>query len=194
MKNRKFVVAAFLLAAAMLLGVGYAVLTDTLDITGSADINVTDLEKEYEDEILFIAAKAELPAGITDQNDNPNTASINQDNKDKASFSAKSLKYKDDVAVFTFTIQNNSAYDVTVQPKLNATLGNTNPDWFDITSDWNGQSKVIAAGQSATYKLTVKLKENPTSAISGSFLVELVATADNDNISGGQGAGEGQGQ
>ena len=188
MKNRKFVVAAFLLAAAMLLGVGYAVLTDTLDITGSADINVTDLEKEYEADIYFLEECIASNAALGD------TASRNADNIDKASFSAKSLKAQNDTASFTFTIQNDSAHDVTVQPKLNATLGNTNPDWFEITSDWGGQSKVIAAGQSATYKLTVKLKENPTSAISGSFLVELVATADNDNISGGQGAGEGQGQ
>ena len=34
MKNRKRVVVAFLLVAVMLLGVGYATLTDVLEITG----------------------------------------------------------------------------------------------------------------------------------------------------------------
>ena len=169
MKNRKIVVVAFLLIAMLLLGVGYAALTDTLDITGSADVNLTDLEKEYENEIYFSDAVA--------NDGQPNTASVNADNNDKASFSAKSLLHKDETTSFTFTIQNDSQYDVTVTPKLNATLGNTNPTYFEITSDWSGTTKTIPAGQTATYTLTVKLLEDPTSAVSGSFLVELVASA-----------------
>ena len=170
MKNRKIVVVAFLLIAAMLLGVGYAALTDTLDITGSADVNLTDLEKEFEDEIYFSAAVA--------NDGTPNTASVNADNNDKASFSAKSLLHKDETTSFTFTIENKSQYSVDVTPKLNATLGNTNSEYFAISSDWNGATKTIAAGASETYTLTVKLLKDPTAAVSGSFLVELVVTAD----------------
>ena len=85
MKNRKIVIVAFLLIATLLLGIGYAALTDTLDITGSADVNVSDLEKEYEEDIYFSAAVA---------NETGNTASVNSDNNDKASFSAKALVKK----------------------------------------------------------------------------------------------------
>ena len=171
MKNRKVVVIAFLVVAAMLMGIGYAALTDTLDITGSADVNLSDLEKEFEEDIYFSAAVANEGA--------PNTASVNADNNDKASFSAKSLVKKDDKATFTFTINNDSAHEVKVQPKLNATLGNTNPDWFDIESDWDGAEKTIAANSSITYTLTVTLKDDPPEVVTGSFLIELVATADN---------------
>lgn len=172
MKNRKVVVIAFLVIAAMMLGIGYAALTDTLDITGSADVNVSELEKEFEDDIYFSAA-------VANGENTPNTASVNADNKDKASFSAKSLVEKGDTASFTFTIQNDSAHTVSVTPKLNATLGNTNPEYFSIVSDWDGSTKDIAPNGNITYTLTVELLKDPTEAVSGSFLVELVATADN---------------
>ena len=174
MKNRKIVVIAFLVVASLLLGIGYAALTDTLDITGSADVNVSDLEKEYEEDIYFSAAVA---------NETGNTASINGDNNDKASFSAKALVKKDDVATFTFTIQNDSAHTVSVQPKLNAASGNTNPEYFSIVSDWDGATKTIAPNGEITYTLTVTLLKDPTEAVSGSFLIELVATADNATAS-----------
>lgn len=184
MKNRNTIVVLFLLVAAMLLGVGYATLSDTLDITGSADINVSDLEKAYEDDIYFVSASPE-PSTL-------NTASLNPDNKDKASFSAVSLQKKGDKAVFTFVIANESAHDVVVTPKLNATLGNTNPAYFSITSSWNAQSRTIPAmaDGSATpstieYVVTVELLEDPTEAVSGSFLIELVAVADNQVTGGG---------
>ena len=172
MKNRKTVVVAFLLVAVMLLGVGYAALTDTLDITGSADVNISDLEKEFEDDIYFSSAIA-LGDNTT------NTASVNADNNDKASFSAKELVKKDDKAEFVFTIKNDSAHTVSVTPKLNATLGNTNTEYFSIVSDWDGSTKTIAPQSEITYKVTVTLIKDPTSAVSGSFLIELVATADN---------------
>ena len=171
MKNRKIVVVAFLLVAMLLLGVGYAALSDTLDITGSADVNVSELEKQFEEDIYFDSATANGGA--------PDTASVNADNKDKASFSAKSLINEGDSTTFTFVIKNDSAHDVVVTPKLNATMGNTNPEYFSIVSDWNGAAKTIPAGQTMSYTVTITLEQDPTEAVSASFLVELVAVADN---------------
>ena len=176
MKNRKTVIVAFMLCAVMLLGVGYAALTDTLDINGSADVNVSALNAEFEEDVYFSAAVA---------NETGNTASINQDNNDKASFSAKTLKAKGDTVTFTFTITNKSAHDVVITPKLNATQGNTNEEYFKITSDWNGAAKTVAATTDAsnpstiTYTVTIELIKDATDTIYGSFLVELVAVADN---------------
>ena len=97
MKNRKTVVVAFLLCAVMLLGVGYAALTDTLDITGSADVNQSAAEEAFNEDIYFSAAVA---------NETGNTASVNADNNDKASFTAATLKGQGDKVTFTFTIKN----------------------------------------------------------------------------------------
>lgn len=168
MKNRKTVVVAFLLVAVMLLGVGYAALTDVLDITGTADVNQSAAEESFNEDIYFSAAKA---------NEDGNTASVNADNNDKASFTAKTLKGKGDKATFTFTIKNAGDLDVTVTPVLNASLGNTQPEYFAVTSDWAGQTKELASSAEITYTITVELLKTPTETISGSFLVELTATS-----------------
>ena len=169
MKNRNTIVVAFLLAAVMLLGVGYAALSDTLDITGSADVNQSAAEEAFNEDICFTAAVA---------NETGNTASINADNNDKASFTANTLKGKGDKVTFTFTITNAGDVDATVTPKLNATLGNTNPEYFTITSDWSGAATTLAAHSEISYTLTVELIKTPTETISGSFLVELTAVAE----------------
>ena len=176
MKNRRTVVVAFLLCAVMLLGVGYAALSDTLDITGSVDVNQSAAEEAFNEDVYFSAAVANNIAGT----DNPggNTASVNADNNDKASFTIKSMKGKGDKATFTFTITNAGDVDATVTPKLNATLGNTNSEYFSISSDWNGEAKTLAAHSEITYTVTVELLKTPTETISGSFLIELVAVAE----------------
>lgn len=166
MKNRKIVIVAFLLVAMMLLGVGYAALTDVLDITGSADINQSAAEEAFNEDVHFSAAVA---------NQDGNTASVNGDNNDKASFTANTLKGEGDTVTFTFTIVNDGDLDATVTPTLNATTGNTKPDYFSITSDWNGEAKTLEAGGSLTYTVTVELIQTPTETISGSFLIELTA-------------------
>ena len=169
MKNRKIIVVAFLLVSVMLLGIGYAALTDVLDITGSADVNQSAAEEAFNEDIYFSAAVA---------NETGNTASVNADNNDKASFTAKTLKGKGDKATFTFTIKNDGDVAATVTPKLNATLGNTNTEYFTVTSDWNGASKTLTAGGELTYTVTVELIKTPTETIGGSFLVELTAVAE----------------
>ena len=173
MKNRNKVVVAFLLAAVMLLGVGYAALSDTLEINGSADVNQSAAEEAFNEDVYFLSAVAN-GEGTT------NTASVNADNHDKASFTINDFKGAGDVATFTFTIVNVGDVAASITPKLNATLGNTNPEYFNITSDWNGASKVLAAHSEITYTITVELIKIPTDAVTGSFLVELTAVADNN--------------
>lgn len=165
MKNRKTVVVAFLLLAVMLLGVGYAALTDVLDITGSADVNQSAAEEAFNEDIYFSAAVA---------NQTGNTASVNADNNDKASFTANNLKGKGDTATFTFTIKNNGDVDATVTPKISS---NTNATYFGVSSDWAGQTKDLKAGEEITYTVTIELLETPTETISGSCIIELTATS-----------------
>ena len=168
MKNRKGLI-SIMLVAVLLLGIGYAALTDTLDITGSADVNQSAAEEAFNEDIYFSAAVA---------NETGNTASVNADNNDKASFTAKTLKGKGDKVTFTFTIKNDGDVAATVTPKLNATLGNTNPEFFSLTSDWDGGAKVLAAGSEVTYTLTVELLKTPTETVAASFLIELTAVAE----------------
>ena len=168
MKNRRNIIVAFLLCACLIVGVGYAALSDTLDVTGSADVNQSAAEEAFNEDIFFSGAVA---------NEAGNTASVNADNNDKASFTAATLKGKGDKVTFTFTIKNDGDVDAVVTPKLNATLGNTNEEYFSISSDWAGEPRALAAHSQVTYTLTVELLKTPTETISGSFLVELVAVS-----------------
>ena len=168
MKNRKGLISLMLIAV-LLLGIGYAALTDTLDITGSADVNQSAAEEAFNEDIYFSAAVA---------NEAGNTASVNADNNDKASFTAATLKGKGDKVTFTFTIANDGDVEATITPKLNATLGNTNPEFFSLTSDWDGAAKTLAAQSTITYTVTIELLKTPTETVAASFLVELTAVAD----------------
>ena len=170
MRNRKNVIVAFVLVAVMLMAVGYAALTDILDITGSADVNQSAAEEAFNEDIYFVSAAA---------NQEGNTASVNTDNNDKASFTAKTLKGAGDKATFTFVITNDGDVDAEGTPKISS---NTNEAFFKITSDWmvGGVStpKTLAAGSQLSYTVTVELLQTPTETIGGSFVIELTAVGD----------------
>ena len=183
MKKRRTLIVTLMLVAALALGIGYAALTDVLDITGSADVNQSAAEEAFNEDIHFTAAVA---------NEEGNTASVNSDNNDKASFTINTFKGKDDVATFTFTIKNNGDLDATVTPAIAATNGNTNTEYFEVTSNWAGASKTLAAGQEITYTVTVKLLKTPTDTISGEFNIVLTATADNGTTTTAAPAGDEQ--
>ena len=160
----------FLLAAAMMLSVGYAALTDVLDINGTADVDVGAVSKVFDENVYFSAAVANRKEG---EQTTTNTASVNGDNKDKASFTINNLKTVGDSATVTFTIKNNNTdLDADVDPELSET---TKPEYFRIESDWGGEARLIKAGEEETYTVTVTLLKTPQETISGSFFIELTA-------------------
>ena len=169
MKKRRSLIISLLLVAALTLGIGYAALTDVLDINGTADVNQTAAEEAFDVDVYFYEATA---------NDAENVASIVDGDKDMASFTASNLKGAGDKATFTFTINNDGDLATKVTPTL-AADGNNNPEYFTITSDWNAQPKTIAAGGSETHTVTVTLIKTPTETIHGAFHIELTAVADN---------------
>ena len=165
MKNRRNLIVAFLLCACLIVGIGYAALSDTLDITGSADVNKSAAEEAFNEDIYFSDAVA---------NETGNTASVNTDNNDKASFTANTLKGKGDKATFTYTITNDGDLDALVTPRISS---NTNETYFKVYSDWAGQPKTLEAGKTLTYTVTIELLETPTDTISGSCIIELTAVS-----------------
>ena len=168
MKRRRTLITSLLLVAALVLGIGYAALTDVLDINGSATINQSAAEDAFDMDVYFSAAVA---------NEDGNTASVNSNDNDKASFTVNTLKGKGDKATFTFTIKNDGDVDAVVTPVFAAADGNNNPEYFAVSSDWAGQAKTIAAGGSETYEITIELLKTPTETIHGAFHIELTAVA-----------------
>jgi hypothetical protein len=100
MKNRRNIIISFLLCACLIVGVGYAAMTDALDVTGTVDYNMDDA---FDSLIEFTGATA-VHSGTSSVTDD--TASINRDNSDKVSFTVNSVKSANDAAYFYFQITN----------------------------------------------------------------------------------------
>lgn len=148
MKNRKTVVVAFLLVAAMLLGVGYAALTDTLTIDGTIQVGHENAEDAFEKDVYF----SNVTSGTG------YTASINVDSDpDKADFTVDGLNtLGDDGAItITYTVRNDNAFVVY------ANFANTFSDeHFDVSLD-RAQYEIPASG-SVNVTVTVKMVKAPT--------------------------------
>lgn len=175
MKNRRIVLMAFLLCACMIVGVGYAAFSDVMDITGTTELNANEVA---DGNIIFTSATA---------HNNLDTASINENNKDKASFTVKSVVSKDEKATFTFVITNTNqdAYNMSFR----AVPVGTNSDattYYAITSSLsNGATTVngtdtttqipIAAGGTVSVEVAVEMTTTPPDGtlVSANFQIEL---------------------
>ena len=175
MKNRKIVVVAFMLVAALMLGIGYAAITDTLTIIGNAHIDFAQAETNYDAKIYFSASEATSSTGTGSTED---TASHTADD---ATFTANRLAGKDEYSVFTFTIQNDSNVDVKItveETKLSGAENpsNSNSGKFEVTYSYSIDDMVIPSGESMNVIVTVKVIAPITTATSATFGIEYTAT------------------
>lgn len=189
MKNRKSVVVAFLLIAALLLGVGYAALTDTLTIAGQANVGTGEAEKELNEDVYFKRATAKTTTGTSGLAD---TASVLTDN-DRASFTVNSLALGGQIATFEFVVYNESNHEVKLSvPTISVRdliadgvdSETDNDNVFTVTC-WDHEVNLPAASGTtpgeATITVTVQLYEdgiNPENAITGYFDITFTATAE----------------
>jgi len=166
MKKRRSFIIALLLVATLTLGIGYAALSDVLDIQGTAEISAGIAEEAFNQDVYF----SEVSSGTG------YTASINPDNNDKATFTATGFSQVGDKVSVTFTIKNDSEhYAANVTPRL---LQNSNEEYFGISSDWNSTMQTIDAGGTKTITVTVELIKLPTAdegLTTASFNIELSA-------------------
>ena len=175
MKNRRTVVVAFLLVAVLLLGVGYAALTDTLTIIGNAHIDLSAAENTFDSKIYFSDAKATSTTGTG------TTADTASHTPDDATFTANKLAVVDEISVFTFTITNDSNVDAEITVASTKLSGaenpsNSNTEKFEVTYAYPQGTTIAADGGTITVVVTVKVIDPVTSATSATFGIELTAT------------------
>ena len=159
MKKRRTAIIAFLCLACLAIGIGYAAISITLEIAGSANVNTSSSQDDLDAHIEFTSATA---------NSAQDSASIVSTNTNRATFTVNSIDMKDETATFTFVISSTYDKDVTLTP--NVTLANTE-EIFEVTTEWLDDKNVIAATDgvtpgTATITVTVRLKDNPTKAYS----------------------------
>ena len=171
MKNRRNMIVAFLVCACLIVGVGYAALTDTLNINGTATISADAATEEFDEDVYFQSAvnndgtaTVELVEGTGDSEDKADGATITIEN---------TIGVLGDTSVSTFTVMNEANSAVTITVAAN----NTNPN-FRVTADQTTYN--IPAGESIEVVVTVTLlvTVDADTPISGeSFSIGFTATS-----------------
>ena len=177
MKNRKLVVVAFLLIAVLLLGVGYAALTDTLTIIGNAHIDIDVANKTFDEKVYFSHSEATSSTGTG------TTADTASHTPDDATYTANKLAIVGEKSVFTFTITNDSNVEAEISVATTKLSGDVNPSnsnetKFTVEYSYPDGKTIAANGGTIDVVVTVTLKESVTSATSATFGIELTATAE----------------
>ena len=168
MKNRKTVVVAFLLVAVMLLGVGYATLTNTLNITADLKADPSKAGSEFDGDVYFSNKNIDK--------DDTNHASCIIENNDLATITADMFTTANQEVVVTLTITNDSTdFDAVLTPDVS--LDAAHDGIFAASCVWEGtdnlNQKTIPAGGSANLTVTLKLLKTPDEAHQAKFTVDF---------------------
>ena len=179
MKNRKIVVVAFLLISVMLLGVGYAELTDALEINGTVKADTSVSQTDFDDDVYFSNTSV-----VTDSTGNKAASQI-LEGRDSATITANHFTTKNQIVKVKFTINNDSTdFNAVVTPGVAIETGNVSVDngeadhdpIFTVSWAWNEEGTdvaeaTIAAGQSKDLWVTIVLNETPIEEHEASFTV-----------------------
>jgi hypothetical protein len=184
MRNRKTVIVAFMVAAVLLMAVGFAALTDTLTIIGNAHVDMATAENTFDEKIYFSEATAVSSTGTGSTAD---TASYTPDD---ATFTVNKLAVVGQQSIFKFIIENDSNVDAAITvpaTKLSGADNNTNsnPTYFEIEYTYatfeddgtaNSENMVIPSQGYMEITVVVTIIKPVTSATSAMFSIEYTAT------------------
>ena len=196
MKNKRNVLIAFILICCLCLSIGYAALTDTLYVTGKADVTVlgneddpnthnTPFEQKFADEIYWSAAVPE------ESGEGKVTATIGPDEqdeeKDKVTITVPAgiLTHEGDSTVVYATIKNDSDYNAEITwtnptGNITGTAADGKAGTYSVSYEWNvsGFNGVIAEdGGTSVVKITIKLVNAPLADDTCSFSLTFTANA-----------------
>lgn len=147
MHKKKTFVGVFLMLAILVLGVGYAAISNiTLNITGSATASPDDknFSVKFNDTAITVSDANKVTAKKTDD--------LN------ATLEVTGLTAKGDTATATYTIENASA-DLSAS-LASPVITNSNTEYFKVTTDL-ADATVITHGKTTTVTVTVELIKTP---------------------------------
>ena len=166
MKNRKTILVAFVLVACLLVGVGYAALSTTLRIDGTAAISAEAVD--FTQDVVFQSASSD--------NEAFGTAAVNGDQQ-SATFTVTGMTRKDDAVHLTYTILNNSAHNVNLSVSVAPTTTAQNSK-FTVTQSMAAGNHLVTAGSTIDVVVTVKLNEDAVAAVDPvSYVIEYTAVS-----------------
>ena len=155
---------ASIVVAILLLAVGFAAVSTTLIINGSAKIG------ENADDFSVIFTAATLDG--TDV-----YANVIDNTKKTITFETSGLKTLNQTSVLNYEVTNNSAnYDAEVQVNCKV-KDNTTAKYTSIKNELEGNATVIKAKESVNGTLTVTLNKTATEEVKENYVCELIFNA-----------------
>lgn len=177
MKNRKKIIVAFILVACMLVGVGYAVVTDTFKVTGNIKVSQEGAEDVFNQNIRFVGiVKESGQPPVSDVLASENlgyTASCNVPT-DEASFHVTGIKAPGETKSVTFRIQNFGDVDATLNFTVDPQFDNSA---FSVTHDLTNGFK-LEKNKYVDITFTVEILNSVTEATEGQFVFSFTASSD----------------
>ena len=151
MKKRRTLIISLLLVAALCLGIGYAAVTDTLTINGSASLDGSELVEEFDGDVYF-SAYPEASGKLTE-------STLSAD-KDTATFAVEGLNQIGETVVLNYTIKNE--YKNPVWVSLSGDPANASNQYIAITHDFPAEAQELASGATIDVQVTVTVIEAST--------------------------------
>ena len=150
-----------MLIAVMVVGIGFAAYSTTLTINGTTAVSAEALD--FTEDVQFVS--------VTSSNEAFGRATTNGQT---ATFTVDGMTAYNDRVQFTYTIMNNSTYDVNIEITTHPTPAS--PSKCTVTTALSANT--IPAGESITATVTVVLNEKVTEAIDPiNWTIEYTATS-----------------
>lgn len=162
MKKSKIIIAAFLVCSCLVIGVGYATLSKTLTVNGSAAASA----KADNFTVVFSEAKNESNCTVTGEG----TETVG------LTVTAGALTTKDDTASATLVVKNTSSELKAAIPAF--TVNAADSEYFEVTVANPSTAPTLDPNGTTEITVTVKLKKTPSTDVAAfSFTVTANATA-----------------
>lgn len=195
MKNRKVIVTAFLLIAVMILGVGYAAVSDTLNFDGDATISDGQVQHEFDVDVKITGVSEDnatwvdyAPSTIEIDRANDLIVNIIDDTADNVQDSAKfqifNLTDAGEQQVIWFRVENGSSHNADLSGSQISETGTG--DYFDseytvYADDGVTTTNVLPANGTVLVKLVITLKNTPSETYSANFSFTVSANVGTEN-------------
>jgi len=173
MKKRRTLIIALLLVAALALGVGYAVVSTELTVTGSISNSPETINVVYTTGSVMLGegtAAAEAASSV-----------ICNEGAQSATFAAAGLTKATEKVVASFTVVNKNNYDVkmktpTILSETDASeMYTITTTWIDDSGDPTATLPILEKDDTATFIVTVTLDKDTADVHTGDFVIKVVA-------------------
>ena len=178
MKKRNTTIFAFLLLAAVGMGVGYAAFSQPFSVGGTIKVNTSEAEQEFQKEIIFSAASAETDKA--DANKANVSESITLDAaKHIATLEVANLQAKGDICTVQLTVENNSDLPAVISGYTLTDTADTSLFKITVQDTLKNGATIDADGGTLPFTVTIEMLKDPVKTESYSFTIGFKADLNN---------------